>query len=309
LTKSKYYRFSPEVSKARELKAPLVALETTVVTHGLPYPQNLKLALDMEAEVRKYGAVPATIAVLQGYVWVGINQTQLEDLVNQKDCRKISRRDFTPAISREESGGTTVAGTLIAAHTAGVQVFATGGIGGVHRQPAYDISADLPELARTPLIVVCAGAKAILDLPATLEYLETFGVPVIGYQTDQFPAFYSSNSGLPVSVRCDTPEEVVDLAMTHWDLGMSSALLVAVPPPSEVALPVQDAENAINQALLDAQEQNIHGQAVTPFLLSRVGELTGRVSIKANLGLLLNNARVAAEIAVALSEQAPKAII
>lgn len=307
MTKSNYYQFSPEVSKARELKAPLVALETTVVTHGLPYPQNVQLAQDMEAQVRSHGAVPATIAVLKGKIQVGLSEEQLDNLIKQKYLRKISRRDYAPALARKESGGTTVAGTLIAAQAADIQVFATGGIGGVHRTPAFDISTDLPELARTPVIVVCAGAKAILDLPATLEYLETLGVPVVGYQTDEFPAFYSLSSGLPVSVRCDTPEEVADLAKAHWGLGINSALLVVVPPPTEVALPVEEVAHAIDQALSEAEEQGLRGQEMTPFLLGRVSELSGQASLKANLGLLLNNARVAAEISVAMAQQRPLA--
>ena len=302
-------RYSPEVSKAKQLQAPLVALETTVLTHGLPYPQNLQLGRDMEAQVRQGGATPATIALLEGVIQVGLSGEQLEFLVQAQDLRKVSRRDFAAAIARKESGGTTVAGTLIAAHAAGIQVFATGGIGGVHRQPAYDVSADLPELSRTPVIVVCAGAKAILDLPATLEYLETLGVPVVGYQTDEFPAFYARSSGLPVSVRADSPAEVAAIARAHWGLGLGSAVLVAVPPPGESALPAGDAQRAIEQALLEAQEQNIRGQQVTPFLLARVSELTGQTSLKANLALLLNNARVAAEIAVALSSSTPLTVV
>lgn len=301
--KKDYLRYSPEISQAQQKKAPLVALESTVLTHGLPCPQNLQLAQDMDAQVRQYGATPATIAVLDGVIQVGLNEDQLDFLVKAEGLLKVSRRDFATAIAKKESGGTTVAGTLIAAHAAGIQVFATGGIGGVHRQPAYDVSTDLQELARTPVIVVCAGAKAILDLPATLEYLETMGVPVVGYQTDEFPAFYSHSSGLPVSVRADSPEEVVDIANAHWGLGLNSAILVTVPPPRESALPVGDVEKAIEQALLEADESGVRGQASTPFLLSRVSELTGQASLKANLALLLNNARVAAEIAVALSKK------
>jgi len=299
------FRFSPEVLKAKHLQAPLVALETTVLTHGLPYPQNLQLAQDMETQVREHGATPATIGVLEGVIQVGLNDDELQYLVQTKGLRKVSRRDFAPVIARKESGGTTVAGTLIAAQAANIQVFATGGIGGVHRGAPFDVSTDLQELARTPVIVVCAGAKAILDLSATLEYLETLGVPVVGYQTDEFPAFYSRSSGLPVSVRVDTPEEVADIAKAHWGLGLDSAILVTVPPLSESAIPVKDAERAIEQALLEAEQKNIRGQAVTPFLLQRVSELTGKSSLKANLALLLNNARVAAEIAVALSKQTP----
>ena len=300
-----YFRYSPEVSKAKQLCSPLVALESTVLTHGLPYPQNLKLARDMEAQVLENGATPATIAVLNGLIQVGLSDEHLEFLVQAKNLRKVSRRDFAPAIAKKESGGTTVAGTLIAAHAAGIQVFATGGIGGVHRGQSYDVSADLPELGRTPVIVVCAGAKAILDLPATLEYLETFGVPVVGYQTDEFPAFYSRSSGLPVSMRADSPVEVAEIARAHWGLGLNSAILVTVPPPKESALPAGDAQQAIEQALLEAEQKNLRGQEVTPFLLARVSELTGQSSLRANLALLLNNAGVAAEIAVALSKYTP----
>jgi len=196
-----HYRFSSEVSQARAQNGPIVALETTVVTHGLPYPQNINLAVDMESEIRARGAIPATIGILSGLIRVGMDRDQLELLVAAKPSHKISRRNYAPVLAKGESGGTTVAGTLIAAHSAGIKVFATGGIGGVHRQPAFDISADLPELSQRPVIVVCAGAKAILDLPATIEVLETMGVPVVGYQTDELPAFYSRTSGLPVSAR------------------------------------------------------------------------------------------------------------
>jgi pseudouridine-5'-phosphate glycosidase len=200
-------------------------------------------------------------------------------------------------VVNEESGGTTVAGTIFIASMVGIHLLATGGIGGVHRQPSWDISADLPQLAKTPVIVVCAGAKAILDLPATLEYLETHGIPVVGYQTNECPAFYSAKSRLPTNSRADSPEEVVELARTHWQLGMKSALLVAVPPPPEVALPEDEIREAIKQALQEAKRERVRGQRVTPFLLQRVSELTGNASLRANLGLLRNNARLAAEIA------------
>jgi len=298
---SSYYSLSPEVARARSAKGPIVALETTVVTHGLPYPDNIQLAQNMEETVRTQGATPATIGLLKGQIRVGMSDKQLEALVAAPKLWKIGRRDFAPAIAQSGSGGTTVAGTLIAAQAAGIRVFATGGIGGVHRNTAFDISADLPELGRAPVVVVCAGAKAILDLPVTLEYLETVGVPVIGYQTDEFPAFYSHSSGLPVSGRADTPDEVAKIAKTHWDLGLQSAILVGVPPPEDVALPVEAVAGMIDQALGEAHHQGIRGQAVTPFLLSRVSELTGKASLRANLGLLLNNAKVAAQIAVAMS--------
>ena len=291
------YRLTPEVSRARAVNAPIVALETTVVTHGLPKPENLELARDMEAHIRANGAIPATIGVLYGLIHVGMSQEQLEELAASEPLYKISRRDFAGVIALKGSGGTTVAGTLIAAHTAGIRVFATGGIGGVHRDAPFDVSTDLQELSRTPVIVVCAGAKAILDLPATLEVLETLGVPVVGYQTDEFPAFYAQSSGLPVSVRAENPKEVAGIAEAHWNLGLKSAILVVLPPPADEALSQPEMEAAVEQALAEAHEQKIRGQLVTPFLLGRVSELTGRASLRANLALLLNNARIAAQIA------------
>lgn len=298
-----YIRLTAEVSNALEKKQPLVALESTVITHGLPYPENLNLALDMEAEVRRGGATPATIALIDGRVCVGVERAEVERLAQSRGLRKISTRDYAPAIVQKASGGTTVAGTMLAASAAGLPVFATGGIGGVHRQPPFDISADLPQLASTPMIVVCAGAKAILDLPATLEYLETAAVPVVGYQVDDFPAFYSRSSGLRVSARADSCEEIARIANTHWALGMRSAVLVVQPPPDDVALPAEAVDGAIRQALQEADAQQVRGQRVTPFLLERVAALTGGASLKANLGLLKNNARLAAGIAKALAAQ------
>jgi pseudouridine-5'-phosphate glycosidase len=291
---------SPEVARARAEGSPIVALESTVITHGLPFPENLNLAREMESIMRSHGAIPATIAVLDGKVHVGLDENCLERLARGEDMRKISTRDFAPAIAQKASGGTTVAGTLRVAHTAGIRVFATGGIGGVHQQSPFDISADLPQLARTPLVVVCAGAKAILDLPATLEMLETLGVPVVGYQTNEFPAFYWRSSGLQISARADSPKEVVAIARAHWELGFESAVLVANPPPEEAALPPEAVQGAIRQALDEARMQDIRGQLVTPFLLRRVSELTGGDSLRANLALLLNNARLAAQIACQL---------
>lgn len=294
------YKLSPQVVEALAFKKPIVALESTVITHGLPYPDNLALATDLEAEIRSKGGQPATIAVLNGEVNIGINESQMELLARGIGMKKISGRDFAMAIAKRQSGGTTVAGTLLAAHMAGLRVFATGGIGGVHRQAPHDISADLTMLAQKPLIVVCAGAKAILDLPATLEVLETLSVPVVGYQTDELPAFYSRSSGLAVTARADMPHEVVEIARAHWGMGMQGAVLVVAPPPEDVALPVGLMNAVIDRALDECQAKNITGQAVTPFLLKRVNELTEGASLQANLGLLRNNARIAAQIAKAL---------
>jgi len=284
-------------------KQPILALESTVITHGLPRPQNLELARAMERVARENGATPATIAVLDGEICIGLTEAELERLADARDVRKVSRRDFSAAMVRKECGGTTVAGTMFAAHRAGINVFATGGIGGVHEVETMDISADLQALADTPMVVVCAGAKAILDLPATLEYLETMGVPVVGYGTEEFPAFYSRSSGLGTSVRLDSPGEIVELARAHWGIGMSSAVLVCQPLSVEEELPREKVEPAIEQARREARELHIHGQPLTPFLLNRLAELTGGASLKANLALLLNNARLGAQIAYAFSNQ------
>jgi pseudouridylate synthase len=299
--------YSTEVSRSLN-RSFLIALESTVITHGLPRPQNLALARDMERIVRENGATPAIIAVLDGKIHVGLTDAELERLANEDHVRKISRRDFATAIVKKECGGTTVAGTMFAAHQAGIQVFATGGIGGVHEVETLDISTDLHALADTPMIVVCAGAKAILDLPATLEYLETMAVPVVGYGTDEFPAFYSRESGLNVSARLDSPQEIVEFAKVHWKLGMKSAVLVCQPLSPEEELPREKVAGAIEQARREAKEQGIHGQPLTPFSLARLSELTGGESLRANLALLLNNAKLAAQIACTLSSSQQKAI-
>lgn len=291
------YTFTSDVARAQNLFLPIVALESNVITHGLPRPQNLALAYDMEQEICHEGATPATIAILDGRIHVGLTQAQLERLANEDNVRKISRRDFATALFKNECGGTTVAGTIFIADKAGIKVCATGGIGGVHEVESFDISTDLPALADTPIIVVCSGAKAILDLPSTLEYLETMGVPVVGYGTNEFPAFYSIESGLPVSVRLDSPGEVVAFAKAHWGLGLKSAILVCQPPPVSAALPRVEIEAAVEKARFEAHKKEIHGQAVTPFLLQRLNELTGGKSLRANLALLLSNARLAAQIA------------
>lgn len=298
-----FYFLSPEVIKAKQVNGPIVALETTVMTHGLPYPENIDLAIEMEQMVESEGALPATIGLLKGKVHVGMTRDQLKELANEKGPRKISSRDYAPAIAKAASGGTTVAGTLVASHQVGIEVFATGGIGGVHRNAPFDISADLTELSQRPIIVVCAGAKSILDLTATTEYLETIGVPVLGFKTDNFPAFYSRDSVYRVTQRVDSVNEVVDIAEFHWQIGNHSAVLVAVPPPEEVALPYNEIELNIEEAIKEAEKEGISGQAVTPFLLHRLNILSGNTSLKTNLSLLLNNARVAAQIAVEKSKR------
>jgi pseudouridine-5'-phosphate glycosidase len=291
------FSLSHTIRSVMDLNIPLVAIESTVITHGLPRPQNLSLARDMERIVRENGATPVTIAILDGVIHIGLTDAELERLANEEHVRKISRRDFATAILNKECGGTTVAGTMFAAFQAGIKVFATGGIGGVHEVETLDISTDLQALADTPMVVVCAGAKAILDLPATLEYLETMAVPVIGYGTDEFPAFYSRQSGLSVSARLDSPQEVVAFAKTHWGLGMNSAILVCQPLSPKDEIPQEKIDGAIQQARREAHEQDIRGQPLTPFLLARLSELTSGESLKANLKLLHNNARLAAQIA------------
>lgn len=292
---------SSEVARALKLGHPVVALESTVITHGLPRPQNLSLAEEMESQVRNEGTVPATIALLDGWVKVGMSAVELDQLAMTIHPVKVSRRDFSNSIWSGLSGGTTVAGTMYAANLAGISVFATGGIGGVHREHRFDVSTDLQALADTPMIVVCAGAKSILDLPATLEYLETMSVPVIGWQTDEFPAFFSTSSQLPVSMRVDSLDEMTDFYRWHKELGLPSALLVTQPIPADAALNGPEVHEAEKQASMEASEKGIHGQALTPFLLQRVNELTKGKSLKANLALLKNNACLAAQIARALA--------
>lgn len=279
---------------------PRVALESTVISHGLPYPDNLALAREMEAIVRAGGAQPATIGILGGELIAGLSDAQIEHLATAPDVRKVSRRDLPIVTARKLDGATTVATTMWIAHRHDIQVFATGGIGGVHRGDGTDISADLPELAQTPVIVVCAGAKAILNLPATLEYLETYGVTVVGYGTDEFPAFYSRHSGLPVDVRCENGAEVAALWRAKQTLGLPGGLLVAAPVPEEAEIPADAMEPVIARAIAEAEAKGLRSAEVTPFLLSRLAELTGAASVRCNVALLKNNGRVAAEIAVAL---------
>lgn len=280
---------------------PLVALESTVISHGLPYPQNLALAQEMETIVRTHGAEPRTVAVIGGELRAGLSEAELLHLATAKDVRKVSRRDLPIVVAHRLDGATTVATTMWVAQRFGIQVFATGGIGGVHRGKGDDISADLQELAQTPVVVVCAGAKAILDLPATLEYLETQGVTVVGYGTDEFPAFYSRTSGLAVDVRCDTAAEVAAIWQAKQSLGLPGGLLVTVPVPAEMEIPAAEIEPAIAQAVAEAEARDLRSAEVTPFLLTRIAQLTGERSLRTNLALLHNNAAVAAGIAVALA--------
>ncbi len=289
-----------EIEDALESGRPVVALESTVIAHGLPRPHNLESAHKLEALLRADGVVPATVAILDGQVRVGISSEELERLANTDDVLKVSRRDLPVVVARGLTGATTVAATMMAAHWAEIKVFATGGIGGVHRGGTGDISADLPELARTPVVVVCAGAKAILDLAATLEWLETHGVPVIGYETDELPAFYARRSGLRLEVRADSPAEVAALVRAQQLLNITSGLLVTVPPPAAAALPEDQLEESIASALKAAAAANVVGKALTPFLLAHISEYTGGASLRANLALLDNNAHIAAQIAVAL---------
>lgn len=295
------YIISRNIQQAKQFGSPIVALESTVITHGLPKPDNLTLARDIEEIVRENGATPATIAVLDGKIHIGLSDEELEVLALTEGTRKISLRDFGIALAGGLSGGTTVASTLFVSDLAGIKVFATGGIGGVHRGNPFDVSADLTQLGKSPVLVVCSGAKAILDLPATREVLETRGVPVVGYQTDEFPAFYTRRSGLSVDVQANTPEEVAQIALETWEAGVNVAVLVVVPPPEETSMSQNEMESAVQKALADAEAQNIQGSAITPFLLKRVSELTKGDSLKANLALLRNNARVAAEVASAIA--------
>jgi pseudouridine-5'-phosphate glycosidase len=291
---------SVSVRRALQDRKPVVALESTLITHGLPRPRNLEVARLLEETVCTEGAVPATIAILHGELHVGLEPDELTYLANAENVRKVSRRDLPIVAAQKGDGATTVAATMWIAAQAGIKVFATGGIGGVHRGQPFDVSADLPELVQTPVVVVCAGAKAILDLPLTLEWLETHGVPVLGFGTDTFPAFYSRSSGLPVDARVDSALEAAAIIRSKFELGLAGGLLIGVPVPDEFSIPNDQIEPAIAQALKLAQDANIRGKAMTPFLLEHVSDLTGGESQQANIALLQNNARVAAQIANAL---------
>jgi pseudouridine-5'-phosphate glycosidase len=295
-------QFSRRVAEALRQNRPVVALESTIVAHGMPYPQNLETARAVEAAVRERGAEPATIAVWGGVPRIGLEDAELEALANTPGVWKLSRRDLPFAVAQKLNGATTVASTMILAAKAGIRVFATGGIGGVHRgaERTFDISADLTELARTPVAVVSAGAKAILDLGLTLEYLETQGVPVIGYRTDEFPAFYTPRSGHRLELRADSPQELAAVLRAKWDLGLEGGVLIANPIPEADALPADEMETAIAAAVREAEASGIEGKALTPFLLSKIKQLTAGRSLEANIRLVLHNAALAAEVAKAL---------
>jgi pseudouridine-5'-phosphate glycosidase len=299
---SELLRSSPEVEAALAAKQPIVALESTVIAHGLPRPTNLEVARRLEQIVRDAGAVPATIAIRDGELRAGLNDAEIRLLAEDGEIKKVSIRDLPIAIAQKWNGATTVATTCWIAQRAGIRVFATGGIGGVHRGSLPDISADLPALEATPIIVVCSGAKIVLDLAATREWLETHGITVVGYRCDEMPAFYSQRSGLPVDVSVNDPSEVVNLFHAQEELKLNRALLVTVPVPADFAVPADELKQTLATALQQAEEQSVSGRELTPFLLSRMAEGSAGVTLKANIALLENNARVAAEIAKALAE-------
>lgn len=293
--------FNEEVKDGLACKRPVVALESTIISHGMPYPQNMETAKMLENTVRENGGVPATIAILDGRIRIGITEKELERLATSKDIKKASRRDLPSILALKQNAATTVAATMICANFAGIKFFATGGIGGVHRgaSESFDISADLLEFTRTPVMVVCAGAKAILDIPHTMEYLETLGVPVLGYQTDFMPAFYYRDSGVRVPQRFDDPADGAEIFRRALNLGYKSGILVGNPVPKEFEMDKAAIEAKIEEALHDATEQGIKGQAVTPYLLQRLYEITGGESLKTNIELVRNNAALCTKIAVA----------
>ena len=297
---NKYLDISPEVQAALAAGKPVVALESTIISHGMPYPKNVQTALKVEQTIRENGAVPATIAVIGGRLKAGLSAEEIEYL----KVAKASRRDLPALVARKADGATTVTTTMMIAHMAGIRIFATGGIGGVHRgaETTMDISADLEELAQTPVMVVCAGAKSILDLGLTLEYLETKGVPVIGYGTEELPAFYTRKSGFGVDYRVDSPEELAAMFRAQRDMNYKGGMLVTNPIPEEYAMDKDVIDAAIEQALREATEQGVHGKETTPFLLARVVELTGGESLESNIQLVLNNARLAAKTAALLAD-------
>lgn len=300
-----YVEISTEIKEALEKKLPVVALESTIISHGMPYPQNVETALKVEKIIRENGAIPATIAIMDGKYKVGLSKEEIDYLGKKgKDVVKASRRDIPVIITRKLDGATTVASTMIGAQLAGIKVFATGGIGGVHRgaETTMDISADLDELGMTDVAVVCAGAKSILDIGLTLEYLETKGVPVLGYQTEELPAFYTRKSGFKVDYKIDTPEEIAEILKSKWDLGLSGGVVIANPIPDEYAMDFDTITAAINNAVKEAEEKGIKGKESTPFLLGKIKEITDGASLSSNIELVFNNAKLAAKIAKSYAE-------
>ena len=294
-----YIDIKPEISNALKKKLPIVALESTIISHGMPYPKNIETAIMVEETVRANDAIPATIAIIKGRIKVGLTRDEIDFLATNDEVQKVSRRDLAVAVAQKTSGSTTVASTMIIASLAKIAVFATGGIGGVHRgaENTLDVSADLEELSKTNVCVVCAGAKAILDIGLTLEYLETKGVPVIGYKTLDLPAFYSTKSGFKVDYRIDSAADIAQILKTKWDLSIDGGVLVTIPIPQEFELTLDVMNKAINEAITQADSENIIGKEITPFLLSKVNELTHGESLEANMKLIKNNAALAAKIA------------
>jgi len=295
-------KFNHEVADAIKKKKPIVALESTVIAHGLPFPQNLETANKLEIIVRENGAIPATIAVFDGEFCIGLNANQIERLATEKDIRKISRRDLPIAVGKRLNCATTVATTAFIANLAGIKIFATGGIGGVHRGFPWDVSADLPELANTPIVVVCSGAKIVLDLPATREWLETNGVCVLGWRCDELPAFYSRTSGLAVDERIETAQEAAQIGRARDRLDLKNAILLTVPVPAEFEIELEELEKILAESLKLADENKISGKAVTPFLLAQMSEKSAGRTLAANIALLENNAKIAAQVAVLVSQ-------
>ena len=294
-----YIDISPEILHAIKKKLPIVALESTIISHGMPYPKNIETAIMVEETVRANDAIPATIAIIKGRIKVGLTRDEIDFLATNDEVQKVSRRDLAVAVAQKTSGSTTVAATMIIASLAKIAVFATGGIGGVHRgaENTLDVSADLEELSKTNVCVVCAGAKAILDIGLTLEYLETKGVPVIGYKTSDLPAFYSTKSGFKVDYRIDSAVDIAQILKTKWDLSIDGGVLVTIPIPQEFELTLDIMNKAINEAITQADSENIIGKDITPYLLSKVNELTHGESLEANMKLIKNNAALAAKIA------------
>ncbi|NCB41224.1 MAG: pseudouridine-5'-phosphate glycosidase [Clostridia bacterium] len=300
----KYLDIAPEVKEALSQGAPVVALESTIISHGMPYPDNVQTALAIENVIRQAGAIPATIAIIAGRLRIGLSAQEIEYMATADNVWKVSRRDFPPILQQRKDGATTVAGTMIIAAMAGIKVFVTGGVGGVHRDAGktFDVSADLEELKNTDVAVVCAGCKSVLDISATLEYLETAGVPVITYGSDHFPAFYSRESGFPAQLRMDSAEQIAQTIKIKYDLGMKGGVLIACPVPKEHEVPYLTMEKAIQEALERCRTQNITGSKITPFLLESIKEITEGKSLKVNKELIMNNALLGARIAVELKK-------